>query len=62
MSGPDYLEVNRKAYELQRTHGRNADQYAAKLAAEALTEGEIDEHLFWKAVEAALKVRSAGAQ
>jgi len=62
MTVPDYIEVNRTAHELAGRHGRSADQYAAKLAAEALAEGKTDEHAFWKAVEAALRVRNAEAQ
>jgi hypothetical protein len=57
MSKPDYIEVNRKAHELAHSHGWNADEYAAKLAAEALAEGATEEWTFWKAVEASLKRR-----
>lgn len=53
----DYVEVGRKAHELEHSHGGNAYKYAAKLAAEALAEGMMDECRFWKAVEAALVPR-----
>jgi hypothetical protein len=53
----DFIEVSRKAHELNGSHGRNAPAYAAKLAAAALAEGETDEHEFWKRVEAALMLR-----
>ena len=54
MAAVDYSEVSRKAHELGHAHGLNAHKYAAKLAAEALAEGKIEEHAFWKAVEASL--------
>lgn len=54
---PDYVEVSRKAHELEHSHGHNAHLYAAKLAAEALEEGMTEESEFWKAVEEALKPR-----
>jgi hypothetical protein len=59
MTEVDYVEVSRKAYELSYAHGRNARAYAAKLAAAALAEGQIEEHHFWKAVEAALTPRGS---
>ena len=51
------IEVSRKAHELIARHGRNAHRYAAKLAAEALAEGETEEHRFWKSVEVACMPR-----
>jgi hypothetical protein len=54
---PDNGEVFRSAHELRERHGRNAANYAAKLAAEALAEGDIENHQFWEAVKAALTVR-----
>jgi hypothetical protein len=54
----DYVEVGRKTHELVRTHGpAGARRYAAKLALEALAEGEKDEHAFWLAVEQSLILR-----
>ena len=50
-------EVSRKAHELSEAHGWNAYHYAAKLAAEALRDGDRDEHDFWKSVESALTPR-----
>ena len=52
-----WAEVSRKAWELADRHGWNAHLYAARLAAEALAEGETDESKFWKAVEATLTPR-----
>ena len=60
MSEPDHIEVGRKAHELSETHGRDAYRYAARLAAEALAEGQADEHKFWKSVAAALEPRGTG--
>jgi hypothetical protein len=59
MTDVDYVEVGRKAHELSYAHGPNAHLYAAKLAAKALSEGEIQEHHFWKAVEADLTPRGS---
>ena len=57
-SGVDYTEVARKAHELAHAHGPDgAQRYAAKLAIEALAEGNKDEHAFWRAVEASLTIR-----
>jgi hypothetical protein len=61
MTEPDYIEVGRKAHELSHAHGWNAHTYAAKLAAAALAEGEIEEYGFWKRVEAALTPRGGSA-
>jgi hypothetical protein len=41
-----YIEVGRVAHELIHRHGRNACRYAAKLAAEALAEGMIEDSEF----------------
>jgi hypothetical protein len=43
VSAVDYVEVSRTAHQLSKDHGRNAAQYAAKLAREALAEGKSDE-------------------
>ena len=51
------IEVFRKAHELCVSHGWNAHTYAAKLAAGAMAEGNIEEHTFWQRVAAALKPR-----
>ncbi|MGA2744219.1 MAG: hypothetical protein ABSE44_05930 [Candidatus Sulfotelmatobacter sp.] len=56
-SKPDYVEVGRKAHELSRSHGWNAYKYAAKLAADALAEGKVEESELWKSVEASLTPR-----
>ena len=54
----DYVEVGRKAHELEVAHGQDgARRYAAKLAAECRTENHADEHAFWRAVEMSLTVR-----
>jgi len=54
----DHIEAGRVAYELSQRHGRNAYQYAAKVAGEAFARGNIEEHEFWKYIEAALRPRS----
>jgi hypothetical protein len=54
----DHIEAGRVAHELRLRHGRNAYQYAAKVAAEALVKGHSEEHEFWKCIEAALKPRA----
>ncbi len=59
MTETDYMEVSRKAHELGHSHGWNAHIYAAKLAVAALREGQLEEHDFWKRVEAALTPREA---
>ena len=56
-SKPDYVEVVSKAHELSHAHGHNAHTYAAKLAAAALAEDNVEEHQFWKAVEGSLTPR-----
>jgi len=58
MSEVDYVMVGRKAHELVAAHGPDgARRYAAKLAAEALAGGSVDEHDFWKAVAMSLTIR-----
>ena len=55
----DYVEVGRKAYELQAAHGTDgARRYAARIASEALADGDDDDHAFWKAVELSLTYRA----
>jgi hypothetical protein len=51
------IEVGRMAHELAERHGWNAHKYAAKMAAEALAAGEMEEHDFWKMVELSLTPR-----
>jgi len=59
---PDFIEVGRAAHELIHRHGwAFALPYAAKLAADALAEGKIEESEFWKAVERSLTPRSANS-
>ena len=53
----DRIEVSREAHELAARHGANAHNHAAKLAAEALAEGKVEECELWKAVEAYLSPR-----
>jgi hypothetical protein len=54
----DYVEVGRKAHELQAAHGGDAARrYAAKIAGEALADKEMAHHAFWRAVEMALTIR-----
>jgi hypothetical protein len=57
MDQPDSLEVARMAHELQYSHGVRADEYATQLAAEARADGQTDDHVFWSAVAAALRLR-----
>lgn len=57
MSTVDYIEVTRTAYQLQKDHGRNAWQYAERLAHEAAAEGKAQAAEFWKAVAAAIAPR-----
>ena len=52
-------EVFRKAHELSDRHGWNAQEYAARLATEALAEGKVSESEFWNAVKDALTVRDS---
>jgi hypothetical protein len=54
---PEYVEVFRKAHELEHAHGANAFTYAVRKAERALAAGEMDEHAFWNAVAASLKPR-----
>jgi hypothetical protein len=54
----DCLAVGRKSDELEAAHGQDgARRYAARLALQALAEGEAEEHAFWKAVENSLTPR-----
>jgi len=59
MARPDSIEIDRMAHELNKSHGPRAHKHAAKLAAQAETEGNADEAGFWRRVEAALAPRSA---
>ena len=52
------IEVFREAHQLSESHGHNAHEYAAALAAAALKEGKAAESEFWRAVQAALVPRS----
>jgi len=58
MARANYVEAGRTAHELMLRMGREAHKYAARLAAEALEEGKLEESEFWRAVEAAVKPRS----
>ena len=55
----DTREAGRVAFELSQRHGRDAFQHSAKLAMEALAEGQVEEHAYWKYIEATLRPRSA---
>ena len=57
MSKVDYIEVGRAAHELEHRHGWDAPNFAARLAADALAEGEYEESEFWRAVELQLMPR-----
>ena len=52
-----YRDVSQTAYELSQRHGQMAHQHAAKLAAQAMHEGDEEGQLFWSAVAAALAPR-----
>ncbi len=54
-----YRTVNQTAFELCQRHGWGAHGYAAKLSERAKTEGDEEDGLFWRAVEAALTPRNA---
>ena len=54
----DYIEVGRAAHELSDRHGHDAHRYAARLAAQAAADGDLERHEFWRGVEAALTPRS----
>ncbi|WP_146770194.1 hypothetical protein [Mesorhizobium hawassense] len=56
-----YLEVGRASFELDYYHRWDADLYAARLAANALAEGDAEGHRFWEAVAAALRPRGIAA-
>lgn len=62
MAGVDYIEVGRVSHQLFKDHGRDAWQYAAKLAKEAEAQGKVDEAAFWWAVSGALKPRGQSEQ
>jgi hypothetical protein len=51
------IEIGRRAHELAERHGWNAHKYAAKMAAEALAAGDMEEHDIWKMVESSLTPR-----
>jgi hypothetical protein len=58
MSHPDCADVARKAHELMGRYGAfNAALHAERISQEALTEGNADEHAFWKAVARSLAPR-----
>jgi hypothetical protein len=57
MPDEDYVEVWRVAHELRARMGRDAYEYAARLAAEALEGKKLEEHEFWRRVESALTPR-----
>lgn len=52
-----HIGAGRAAHELSVTHGWNAHRYAAKMAAQALAAGDMEQHTFWKVVEGCLKPR-----
>ncbi|MBC6981386.1 hypothetical protein [Caulobacter sp. 17J80-11] len=52
-----YVEVDRRAHELEASHGRTAWSYAVCMAEKAMEDGKPDEHRCWKAVAAALQPR-----
>jgi hypothetical protein len=56
----DWIEVGRQVHELELRHGRNAFEFAAKLADKAERAGELAAAGFWGAVSASLKPRGAG--
>lgn len=62
MATVDYIKVGRTAHELGQRHGRDAHEYATKLAAEALAEGNDEEYEFWRAVELSLRPREGSNQ
>jgi hypothetical protein len=54
----DWTEVGRKAHELEVAHGRaGAHRYAAKIAEEALADGDVADYAFWQAVERSFAIR-----
>ena len=59
MTKPDYIEVGRKAYELQVTHGSTALSYAQRMADAARAEGKTEEFEFWNAVYNSMKPRGS---
>lgn len=58
----DYVEVGRKAHELEASHGGRAWDCAARLALEASEAGESAEAEFWRAVSASLQPRGGGRE
>ena len=52
-----WLEVGRAAHQLELDHGRNAYNYASKLAIKVEQDGSKDDVKFWKAVSVSLKPR-----
>jgi hypothetical protein len=58
-SVPDHfwLEVGRAAHQLELDHGRNAYNYAEKIAIKAEQDGIKEDAMFWNAVSASLKPR-----
>ena len=54
-----WANVSRKACELSDRHGWNAHKYAARLAEEALEDGEVEGSKFWKDVELSLTPRGS---
>jgi hypothetical protein len=57
MVNVDHVEVGRIAHELEARFGTQAHLHAAKMAAEALTEGKADECEFWRVVEQSVMPR-----
>jgi hypothetical protein len=58
-AGVDYVEVGRKAHELEVRHGEGAYRYAQRLSEEAEADAGPDDHRFWSAVAAMLRPRQA---
>ena len=60
-SNVDYIEVGRKASELESNYGREgAHAHAGRLAVEAARDGEPNNHDFWRAVQLTLTSRDEG--
>ena len=54
----DFTKVGRQTHELVAAHGPDgARRYAARLAAEALADGDLEDNAFWQAVERSLTIR-----
>nr|WP_294816893.1 hypothetical protein [uncultured Sphingomonas sp.] len=59
-AGVDYVEVGRRAHELEARHGMDgALRQAQNISEEARVDGDLDDHRFWKAVAAMLTPRGA---